>query len=363
MKQSFWKGRRVLVTGHTGFKGSWLSIWLHKLGAEVIGYGLDPYTSRDNYAMCSLSDKITDIRGDVRDRLHLQQVFTEYQPEVVFHMAAQPLVRRSYEEPVLTYETNVMGTIHVLECIRNTASVRTAVMITTDKCYENKETMTPYKETDAFGGYDPYSASKACDEIIISSYRNSFMNPNDYEKHHKAVASVRAGNVVGGGDWADDRIIPDCVRAMEAQESIKIRSPKAIRPWQFVLEPLYGYLLLAEKLHEEPTVYAEGWNFGPQAELVVDVWKIAQEIVKLCEGTQAEDCSTDKNPHEAGILLLDSTKAKEKLGWETRLSIEQTIQMTLEWYKSYKEKDMYDFCVEQIEKYNKICNPPDSMLK
>lgn len=354
MNQSFWKGKKVLITGHTGFKGSWLSIWLNKLGAEVIGYGLDPYTERDNYVMCSLSEKITDIRGDIRDAVHLQRVFNEYQPEIVFHMAAQPLVRRSYEEPALTYETNVMGTIHVLECIRNIESVRTAIMITTDKCYENKETMTAYKETDAFGGYDPYSASKACDEIIISSYRNSFMNPKDFEEHHKAIASVRAGNVVGGGDWAADRIIPDCIRAIEANENIKIRSPKAIRPWQFVLEPLYGYLLLAEKLHQNPTVYCEGWNFGPASELVVDVWTIAQQITKSYKGVQAEDCSKDKNPHEAGLLLLDSSKAKERLGWSTKLSIEQTIQMTMDWYKNYKEKDMYQFCVKQIEEYSLV---------
>lgn len=351
MNQTFWKGKRVLITGHTGFKGSWLTIWLCELGAEVIGYGLAPYTERDNYVICNLSHKITDIRGDIRDLSHLQQVFEMYQPEIIFHMAAQSLVRRSYREPILTYETNVMGTVHVLECIRKTDSVRAAVMITTDKCYENKETMTPYVETDSFGGYDPYSASKACDEIIISSYRNSYMNPKDYEVHHKAVASVRAGNVIGGGDWSEDRLIPDCVRSIESGQTIKIRSPKALRPWQFVLEPLYGYLRLAEKLYEEPTTYCEGWNFGPRKNLVVDVWTIAQEIVSLCKDAKVEDCSNYENPHEAGLLLLDSTKAKERLGWSTKLTIADTLRMTFDWYRNYEENEMYSFCVKQIEEY------------
>lgn len=351
MKQTFWKGKRVLVTGHTGFKGSWLCIWLLKMGAEVIGYGLAPLTERDNFVKCSLSERMTDIRGDIRDAKHLQQVFDTYLPEIVFHMAAQPLVRRSYEEPVLTYETNVMGTVHVLECIRNTVSVRTAVMITTDKCYENKETMTPYRESDALGGYDPYSASKACDEIVIASYRNSFLNPTDWKKHQKAVASVRAGNVIGGGDWSEDRIVPDCIRAAESGKNLCIRSPKAVRPWQFVLEPLGGYLLLAEKLYEQPESYAEGWNFGPDNRLVVDVWTMAEKIAGMYPGIRAEDCSGGKHPHEAGILLLDSTKAKERLGWKTKLDMERTLQMTVDWYQNYQKREMYEFCVRQIEEY------------
>lgn len=356
MEHSFWRGKRVLVTGHTGFKGSWLCVWLRELGAEVIGYGLGPYTERDNYVCCAMEEKIVDIRGDIRDAARLQRVFDEYQPELVFHLAAQPLVRRSYIEPVLTYETNVMGTLHVLESVRHTESVRAAVMITTDKCYENKETMTPYRETDALGGYDMYSSSKACDELLIASYRNSFLNPKDFEVHRKAVASVRAGNVIGGGDWSADRIVPDCVRAMEAGEAVEIRSPGAVRPWQFVLEPLYGYLLLAERLYLEPIPYSGGWNFGPQPELIVDVWRMAGEIAEAYGGGSVRDCSAGTHPHEAGLLLLDSTKAKEKLGWQTRLSFCQTIRMTLAWYqeaKAHPNPEMYPFCKEQIAAYSK----------
>ena len=235
----FYKGKRVLVTGHTGFKGSWLSIWLHELGAEVVGVALDPYSDKDNYVLTGIGSKIkADIRADIRDGENLKQIFAEYQPEIVFHLAAQPLVRLSYDIPVETYEANVMGTIHVMEAIRATESVKVGVMITTDKCYENKEQIWGYREDEPMGGYDPYSSSKGAAEIAINSWRRSFFNPADYgKKHHVALASVRAGNVIGGGDWALDRIIPDCIRAIEADKTIEIRSPKAIRPWQHVLEP------------------------------------------------------------------------------------------------------------------------------
>ena len=251
------KNRRILVTGHTGFKGSWLSIWLHELGAEVIGVGLDPYTDKDNYVLSGIGNKIkADIRADIRDGERMKAIFKEYKPEIVFHLAAQPLVRLSYEKPVETYETNVMGTINIMEAIRVTDSVRVAVMITTDKCYDNKEQLRGYKEDDPFGGYDPYSSSKGAAEIAIQSWRRSFFNPADYgKKHHVAIASARAGNVIGGGDWAKDRIVPDCIRALEADRPIEIRNPKAVRPWQHVLEPLSGYLILASKLLREPTKY------------------------------------------------------------------------------------------------------------
>lgn len=247
---NFYKGKRVLVTGHTGFKGSWLSIWLHELGAEVIGVGLEPYSEKDNFVLSGIGKKIkADIRADIRDGETLKQIFAEYQPEIVFHLAAQPLVRLSYDIPVETYETNVMGTIHVMEAIRATESVKVGVMITTDKCYENKEQIWGYREDEPMGGYDPYSSSKGAAEIAINSWRRSFFNPADYgKKHHVSLASVRAGNVIGGGDWALDRIIPDCIRAIEADKTIEIRSPKAIRPWQHVLEPLGGYMLLASKM-------------------------------------------------------------------------------------------------------------------
>ena len=267
---NFYKGKRVLVTGHTGFKGSWLSIWLHELGAEVVGVALDPYSDKDNFVLSDIGKKIkADIRADIRDGEKMKQIFAEYQPEIVFHLAAQPLVRLSYEIPVETYEANVMGTIHVMEAIRATESVKVGVMITTDKCYENKEQIWGYRENEPMGGYDPYSSSKGAAEIAISSWRRSFFNPADYgKKHHVALASVRAGNVIGGGDWAKDRIIPDCIRSIEANKTIEIRSPKAIRPWQHVLEPLGGYMLLASKMWEEPTKYCEGWNFGPRTESV-----------------------------------------------------------------------------------------------
>ena len=260
---NFYKGKRVLVTGHTGFKGSWLSIWLHELGAEVVGVALDPFTERDNFVLSGIGNKIkADIRADIRDLNKMKEIFAEYQPEIVFHLAAQPLVRLSYDQPVETYEANVMGTIHVMEAIRATKSVKVGVMITTDKCYDNKEQMTGYKEDDPFGGYDPYSSSKGACEIAIQSWRRSFFNPDDYgKKHTVSLASVRAGNVIGGGDWALDRIIPDCVKALEAGRPIDISSPKAIRPSEHVLEPLSGYMMIAQKMWDEPAKRCEGWNF------------------------------------------------------------------------------------------------------
>lgn len=350
---SFWQGKKVLITGHTGFKGSWLSLWLHALGAELTGYGLDPYTERDNFVLSKLSDHICDIRGDIRDIANLEEVFEDTKPEIVFHLAAQPLVRLSYEEPRETYAMNVMGTVNVLECIRHSSSAKVAVMITTDKCYENKETLTGYKETDPFGGYDPYSASKACDEIIINSYRSSFFNPNDIAIHGKAVASVRAGNVIGGGDWAKDRIIPDCIRALEAKEPIKIRSPKAIRPWQFVLEPLAGYLMLAEKMYQDPVRYAQGWNFGPEEQNIVNVWSVATKLVQSYGTGTLIDISEEKKPHEAMLLKLNITKAKTQLGWKPILDFKETITWTTAWYQMYQKENVYELNMAQIREYMK----------
>ena len=370
----FYSGKRVLITGHTGFKGSWLAIWLHELGAEVVGIALEPATERDNFVLSGIGAKIkADLRGDIRDGQNLKDVFARYQPEIVFHLAAQPLVRLSYDIPVETYEVNVMGTINVMEAIRVTDSVKVAVMITTDKCYENREQLWGYRENEAMGGYDPYSSSKGAAEIAIASWRRSFFHPNNYAMHGKSIASVRAGNVIGGGDWALDRIIPDCIKALEADKPIDIRSPKAIRPWQHVLEPLSGYMLLAQKMWNEPTKYAEGWNFGPRTESIATVWEVATKVVEnyyqeqrtknkdsehadtnhlsLITNHYLKDLSNPRDLHEAKLLMLDISKAKFQLGWEPRLNIDQTVALTVDWYKRYKNEEVFDLCVEHINNY------------
>lgn len=356
VNKSFWKNKKVLITGHTGFKGSWLAIWLHSLGAQVIGYSLEPYTDRDNFVLSGIGDKIIDVRGDIRDGAMLQKVFDQYQPEIVFHLAAQPLVRLSYENPVETYEINVMGTLHVLEAIRHTDSVTTGIMITTDKCYENKETMTGYVETDPFGGYDPYSSSKGCDEILISSYRRSYFL-NEEGSATKAIASVRAGNVIGGGDWSKDRIVPDCIRAIEARTAIQLRNPEAVRPFEHVLEPLSGYLMLAEKIWSNPKVFCSGWNFGPKEKGISRVIDVASQIRKEFGTGTIEDASHESAPHEANLLNLDITKARRVLGWEPRLSSEQSVKLTAQWYQNYKKGNVYDLCMSQIRKFEEIGDP------
>jgi len=351
----FYKGKKVLITGHTGFKGSWLSIWLHELGAEIVGIALDSHSEKDNYVLSGIGKKIkADIRADIRNGKKMKEIFTEYQPEIVFHLAAQPLVRLSYEKPVETYETNVMGTINVMEAIRATNSVKVGVMITTDKCYDNKEQLQGYKETDPFGGYDPYSSSKGACEIAIQSWRRSYFNPEDYgKKHTVSLASVRAGNVIGGGDWALDRIIPDCIRAIEAGKPIDIRSPKAVRPWEHVLEPLSGYMTLAQKMWEHPTDYCEGWNFGPEQEAVSTVWDVASELVKCFGHGELIDSSDPNAVHEAQLLMLDINKAKTRLGWKPRLNSKQTIELVADWYKRYKAENVYNVCIDEIERFIK----------
>jgi len=343
-----YKDKVVLITGHTGFKGSWLSIWLHELGAKVIGYSLNPYTERDNFVLSGIGNKITDIRGDIRDRDKLNQVFNDYKPEFVFHMAAQSLVRLSYKKPIETYETNVMGTINVLEAIRNCDNTRVGIMITTDKCYENKEQIWGYREIDSMGGYDPYSSSKGCAELVISSWRNSFMNSKDYNIHKKSISSVRAGNVIGGGDWSKNRIIPDCIKALEDNFPIKIRNPQSIRPWEHVLEPLSGYLLLGEKMYKEPIKYSGAWNFGPNSSSMVTVWDIANKIIENYGSGQLMDISNPNDIHEANLLLLDITKARSKLGWKPVLDVDEMIDFTVDWYENYKSKNVYNMCKKQI---------------
>ncbi|NDW11785.1 CDP-glucose 4,6-dehydratase [Bacteroides sp. 214] len=351
--KEFYRKKRVLVTGHTGFKGSWLSIWLHELGAEVVGVSLDPYSERDNFVLSNIGSRIkADIRADIRNLQKMKEIFAEYQPEIVFHLAAQPLVRLSYEQPVETYESNVMGTIHVMEAIRATKSVKVGVMITTDKCYDNKEQLQGYKETDPFGGYDPYSSSKGACEIAIQSWRRSFFNPEDYNKKHSvSLASVRAGNVIGGGDWALDRIIPDCIRALETGKVIDIRSPKAVRPWEHVLEPLHGYMMLAQRMWDYPTEYCEGWNFGPEDESISTVWDVASELIKNYGFGELRDSSDANVVHEANLLMLDINKVKTRLGWKPRLNMQQCIALVADWYKRYRKEDVYSLCIEEIRTF------------
>jgi CDP-glucose 4,6-dehydratase len=349
--QHFWAGKKVLITGHTGFKGSWLALWLNMLGAEVAGYALEPLTLSDNFVLTGLVKKINHRIGDIRNYDRLQEFFHAVNPEIVFHLAAQPLVRESYNAPKETYDINVGGTVNLLECCRKTVSVKVIVNITTDKCYENKEWVWGYRENDRLGGYDPYSSSKACSELVTEGYRKSFFNPDSFAAHGKSLASARAGNVFGGGDWQADRIVPDCIRALEKGEPIIVRSPRAIRPWQHVLEPLSGYILLAEKMYENPAEYAGGWNFGPQDTSFLSVGSLVDGIVKAWGEGSWEDRSNPDAPHEANILKLDISKAKSLLGWSPLWNIDKAIDETVSWYRQYRTGGMYKLCCNQIIDY------------
>lgn len=344
-KESY-RGKRVLLTGHTGFKGSWLALWLTQLGAEVCGYSLSPNTKPSMFEELDIARKITkSVIGDILDRVTLEKTFQEFQPEIVFHLAAQPLVRLSYAEPVLTYETNVIGTLNVLEAARKTLSVKAFVNVTTDKCYENREIARGYREDEPMGGYDMYSSSKGCVEILSSSFRRSFLQ-NGY-----ALATARAGNVIGGGDWAADRLLPDCVRYINDGKKIEIRNPSATRPWQHVLEPLSGYLLLGHLLYTQGQKYAEGFNFGPNQDSVLTVAQVVQLAVKYYgKGEVAVHKKDDL--HEANLLMLDIDKAKERLGWMPTYNAEQAVEETVVWYKRfYKGEPVYGFTLEQIQRY------------
>lgn len=331
-----YKNKTVLVTGHTGFKGSWLVYWLKKMGANIIGYSLEAPTKPNHLSLLDLS--ITSIIGDIRDQKKLTETFNKYKPEIVFHLAAQPLVRLSYDEPIETYETNVMGTLKVLEACRQTSSVKAIINITSDKAYENQEWIWGYRENDPMGGYDPYSSSKGCAELLVSSYRSSYFNLNDYgTKHNILIASCRAGNVIGGGDWAQDRLITDIMLAVSKGEKVKIRNPYATRPWQHVLEPLSGYLHIGQKLLEGKKEFAEGWNFGPSDEGSISVEEVVKYIQQYWDKIDYELNLSQDHPHEANLLKLDCSKAHIQLKWKDVWGSEMTFNKMTSWYKAYYE--------------------------
>ena len=344
----FWHGKRVLLTGHTGFKGSWLSLWLQSLGAELHGYALAPPTNPGLFEEASIANGMVSTIGDVRDYRSLFEAIKKSEAEIVIHMAAQPLVRLSYQQPVDTYATNVMGTVHLLEAIRQLRGVRAIVNVTTDKCYENKEWMRGYREDEPMGGYDPYSNSKGCSELVTGAYRRSFFQTTD-----TALASARAGNVIGGGDWALDRLVPDILRAFERQEPVLIRNPHATRPWQHVLEPLSGYLTLAQRLYERGQRFAEGWNFGPNEEDAKPVQWIVEELVKDW-GKGASWClDAGEHLHEAHYLKLDISKAKSRLGWHPRWPLSTALAKITTWHQAWLTHDnVQAICLKQIEQYN-----------
>ena len=332
-----WRGRRVFLTGHTGFKGGWLALWLARRGAQIRGYALDPPTEPNLFTAASVATVLDDIRGDTRDYARLESAMTAFAPEVVFHLAAQPILRHSYTDPLGTYSTNVMGTAHLLEAVRRTPSVRAVLCVTSDKCYQNQEWAWPYRETDTLGGFDPYSSSKACAEMVCFAYRSSFFPVNRLHEHHVALATARAGNVVGGGDWSKDRLIPDLIRGFQAGQPVLIRQPKAVRPWQHVLEPLSGYLLLAEKLLEAPSQFCSSFNFGPNDEDVWPVERIATKLVEMWGDGAAWTRDSVPSVHEDHYLTLDTSKARRQLGWQPRLRIEANLEWTMKWYRDWQQ--------------------------
>ncbi len=337
INKNFWREKKVFITGHTGFKGAWLSMWLRLLGANVAGFALPPSTTPNLFSVLSLKEDISSVFGDIRDFDLVKNYIKKFDPEIIIHMAAQAIVRQSYQYPIDTFTVNAIGTAHVLEAARYTDSLKAIVCVTSDKCYDNKEWLWKYRETDSLGGWDPYSASKGCAEIIIASYRNSFFNRDNYEKHGVAVGSVRAGNVIGGGDWGQDRLIPDIMRAFSENERVVIRNPYSIRPWQYILDLLSGYLILAERLYEDGKNYMEAWNFGPNENEEITVRDMVQLICKMW-GNDAQwelDKSNVDYPHEAFTLKLDSSKSRTRLGWAPKLSLDSSLKCVVEWYREF----------------------------
>ena len=357
-REGIWRGKRVFLTGHTGFKGGWLALWLASKGALVRGYSLDPYTTPNLFTEANLGSLMEDVRGDIRDAATLDRALTDFAPEAVFHMAAQPLVRYSYQDPIGTFETNVIGTARVLDAVRRTPSVRAVVSITTDKCYENKEWLWGYRETDPLGGYDPYSSSKACAEIVSAAYRQSYFPVEKMGDHACGIATARAGNVIGGGDWSTDRLIPDLVRGFMEGKPTLIRRPGAIRPWQHVLEPLHGYLLLAEKLLAGERRCATAFNFGPSDDDAQPVGWIVEKMVGFWGDGAEWVLDPEPGVHEAGYLKLDASRARTELGWQPRLRLETALEWLVSWYKAQAAgEDMQQFTLRQITDYEMLGQP------
>ncbi len=355
MNPEFWNGKRVFLTGHTGFKGSWLSLWLQALGAELTGYALNPPTKPSLFEEARVDVGMRSIEGDIRDLNSLTKAMFDAQPEIVIHMAAQPLVRESYQDPVTTYSTNVMGTVHVFEAVRETKSVRAVVNVTTDKCYENREWIWGYRENEPMGGYDPYSNSKGCAELVSSAYRSSYFSPTDYANHRVALATARAGNVIGGGDWARDRLIPDILSAFERGAPALLRNPVSIRPWQHVLEPLRGYLMLAEKLATVGVEYAEAWNFGPNQDDAKTVGWIASQLADRWGSGAGWETDGSAHPHEANFLKLDISKVGQRLAWEPKLNLERALDFIVDWAKQRQAgKNIREITIQQIAAYQDL---------
>lgn len=349
-----YKGKKVFLTGHTGFKGSWLLAWLHELGASVKGYALKPEYDDGMFNMIHGADLCESVIADIRDKDRLKKEIEVFQPDFIFHLAAQPLVRTSYSHAAYTFDVNIMGTANLLESLSTVKNFCSVVIITTDKVYENIEQHYHYKETDRLGGYDPYSASKACAEIVTGSYRNSFYNAKNFQEHQKAIASARAGNVIGGGDRSEHRIIPDIIKGLEKNETIVVRNPSSVRPWQFVLEPIAGYLLLGAKLHQDPTRYADAWNFGPENEDVLTVKEVVQKALSVWGHGNYSTPSLENQPHEAGLLKLDIGKTVNQLGWKPKFHSMKAIEQTMNWYKQVNGKNAASFSFDQIKTYQEL---------
>ena len=352
MNLNFWKNKKVLLTGHTGFKGGWLSTWLKKLGAELIGISKDTPTVPSLFELAQVSQKMVSITGDINEIDDLEKIVSKYKPEIVIHMAAQSLVRKSYESPIDTFTTNVIGTANLLEVVKRIGGTRVFINVTSDKCYANTNQVNGFSEDSPMGGYDPYSSSKGCAELVTSAYRSSFFNPKEFECHKLSLSSVRAGNVIGGGDWSNDRLIPDIIRGISKNKSVDIRNLNSIRPWQFVLDALNGYLILAEKMWNNGKEFSEPWNFGPNENDCKTVEWVLENMSTKWNNMFTWTNDSKNNPHEDKILKLDCTKSHKRLGWNTKLNADETIQWTIDWYKEFFNKsNMKDVTENQIDKF------------